>query len=166
MKLNTGSLSIGVKEYSFVEDTGTVGLDERFTGDVAVSARVEKTQKMIELRATLQVKAKLVCDRCAEVFEKNIQTTYRIVYFFNQDDSGGYPVEEVVVLPSENTVIDISEDVRQFIQLTIPLKVLCRDDCEGLCQICGTNRNLKTCECTDSYIDPRWEQLNKLLNQN
>lgn len=166
MKLNTGSLSIGVKEYSFVEDTDTVGLDERFTGDVAVSVRVEKTQKMIELQAAIRVPAKLVCDRCAEEFEKFIQTNYRMVYFFNKADSGGYPVEEVVILPSENTIIDISDDVRQFIQLTIPLKVLCRNDCKGLCQICGTNRNVNTCECTDSYIDPRWEQLNKLLNQN
>jgi len=159
-------LLLGVKEYSFVEDTGTVGLDERFTGDVAVLARVEKTQKLIELQATIRVTAKLICDRCAEEIEKIIQTKYRIVYFFSEDDRGGYPVEEIVVLPSENTVIDISDDVRQFIELTIPLKVLCGDECKGLCQICGTNLNLNTCSCTDTYIDPRWEQLNKLLNQN
>ncbi len=166
MKLNTGSLPIGVREYSFAEDTRTVGLDDRFLGDVAVLARIEKTARMIELKATINVKANLICDRCAGEFVRNIKTNYRMVYFFSEDETGGYPKEEVAVLPSENTVIDISDDVRQFTQLTIPLKVLCKSECKGLCQICGSDLNVNTCSCDESYIDPRWEQLNKLLNQN
>jgi len=166
MKLNTGSLPIGGREFSFVEDTGTVGLDDRFIGDIAVLAKVEKTAKMVELQATIRVQAQLVCDRCTEEFTKEIVKKYRVVYFFNKDDSGGYPEEEVVILPSDNTIIDLTDDVRQYVLLTIPLKVLCRQDCKGLCQICGTNQNNTTCSCTVSHIDPRWEQLNKLLKQN
>ncbi len=166
MKINTGSLPIGVREFSFVEDIGTVGLDDRFFGDIAVSVRVEKTSDLILLNVTLQAKAKLICDRCAEEFDRDIEKEYKMVYFFNENDTGGYPKEEVVILPSENTVIDISDDVRQFTQLTIPLKVLCQPECKGLCQECGTNLNENTCSCTGTYIDPRWEQLNKLLNQN
>jgi uncharacterized protein len=166
MKFNTGSLSIGVREYSFLEETGTVGLNDRFFGDVSVLARVEKTSKMIELQASLKVNARLICDRCAEEFITTISKTYRMVYFFDENDKAGYPEEEISVLPSENTIIDITDDVRQFIQLAIPLKILCRIDCKGLCQLCGTNLNENTCSCDDSFIDPRWEQLNKLLNQN
>ncbi len=166
MKINTGSLPTGVREFSFVEDTGTVGLDDRFFGEIAVLAQVEKTSKMVLLKAILHAKANLTCDRCAEAFVSDIKKEYRTVYFFNEEDTGGYPKEEIVILPSDNTVIDITDDVRQFTQLTIPLKVLCQPECKGLCQECGTNLNKNTCSCTATYVDPRWEQLNKLLKQN
>ena len=166
MKFNTGSLSIGVREFSFIEDASTVGLDDRFFGDVSVLARVEKTSTIIELQASIQVKANLICDRCAEKFVRDIRTKYRMVYLFNENDRGSYSAEEVTYIAAESTMIDISDDVRQFTSLTIPYKVLCRDECKGLCQSCGTNLNHSECTCTESHIDPRWEQLNKLLNQN
>lgn len=165
MKFNTGSLPIGVREYSFVADAGTAGLDDRFIGDVAVLARVEKSPKMIELKATIRAPAKLVCDRCAREFEKEMKVKYRMIYFFHEHDTGGYPEEEITILPSENTVIDISDDVRQYSQLTIPLKVLCDKECKGLCRICGSDMNVNSCSCVESSTDPRWEQLNKLLKQ-
>jgi uncharacterized protein len=166
MKINTGSLPLGTREFTFVEDAETVGLDERFTGEVRVLARVEKTGKMLDLQATTEVAAALACDRCAERFTRNLVAHYHVVYFFREADRSGHPDDAIVVLPSENTVIDITDDVRQYVLLTMPLKVLCSDMCRGLCPSCGTNLNSSTCSCTAAAADPRWEQLNKLLKNN
>lgn len=166
MKFNTGSLPLGTREFSFVEDSEIVGLDDRFLGDVKVLARVEKTTRMVEVKASVSVRAKLVCDRCAEEYIKDLRTTFRIMYLFHEEDKAGYLEEEIVILPSEYTVVDITDDVRQYILLTVPLKLLCSEECKGLCSECGTNWNVGTCSCSESYVDPRWEQLNKLLNHN
>jgi uncharacterized protein len=166
MKFSTGSLPIGVREYSFVADAGSAGLDNRFFGDVTVLARVEKSRNMIELKVAIRAKAKLVCDRCAKELEREISAKYRMVYFFHERDTGSYPEEDITILPSENTVINITDDVRQYTHLTIPLKVLCTKECKGLCRICGSDLNFNSCSCVETSTDPRWEQLNKLLKQN
>jgi uncharacterized protein len=48
--------------------------------------------------------------------------------------------------------------------LALPHKKLCREDCKGLCQICGVNRNVKECMCVTNIIDPRLEVLKKLID--
>jgi uncharacterized protein len=166
MKFNTGSLPIGFREYTFSENSAELKLDERFEGSVDVTVHLQKGERFIELRAEIRANARFICDRCAEEFSRVLETTYRMIYILNEADSSQYPVEETIVLSSEYTVIDISEDVRQFLLLTIPLKLLCSDDCKGLCPLCGMNFNKGTCECTVAYKDPRWEKLNKLMQNN
>jgi uncharacterized protein len=166
MKFNTGSLPLGEREFSFVESSDLIGLDDRFFGDVKVLARVEKTAQMIVVNAAVSAQANLLCDRCAEEYTADIRTKYTMVYLFHEDEQGDYKAEEVVILPSEHAVIDISDDVRQFILLRIPFKLLCKEDCKGLCPRCGTNRNIASCTCDVDEVDPRWEQLKKLTKEN
>jgi uncharacterized protein len=166
MKFSTGSLPIGFREYTFSENVEDMNLDERFHGNVDVIVHLEKTERFIELRAEIRANANLVCDRCAEEFTREIDTKYRMVYLLHESDVSQYSEEDTVILTSEYTVIDISEDVRQFLLLTIPLKLLCSEDCKGLCPVCGINLNTDSCNCKESYSDPRWEKLNKLMQNN
>ena len=50
----------------------------------------------------------------------------------------------------------------QVLLLNLPEQVLCKEDCKGLCPECGTNLNLKDCDCGDKDIDPRWAALKNL----
>ncbi|MGB9809870.1 MAG: YceD family protein, partial [Caldanaerobacter sp.] len=50
-----------------------------------------------------------------------------------------------------------------FVILSLPMKFLCKEDCKGLCPICGTNLNYGSCSCKREDIDPRLEVLSKLL---
>ncbi len=61
--------------------------------------------------------------------------------------------------------VDITEALLINIQLHIPPAVLCDIDCEGLCQYCGVNLNTNKCSC-EKPIDPRWDSLKSLLNDN
>jgi uncharacterized protein len=43
--------------------------------------------------------------------------------------------------------------------LSVPLKVVCRENCQGLCSVCGKNRNTEPCSCAQPLEDPRWAAL-------
>jgi uncharacterized protein len=58
--------------------------------------------------------------------------------------------------------IDLSEVIREQMILAIPEVVLCKEDCEGLCDKCGKNLNLLNCKCKEDEIDPRWAALKNL----
>ncbi len=80
---------------------------------------------------------------------------------------GSYvPVDEddAALLIDEHHVLDISEVLRQAVLLAVPIQVLCRPDCAGLCQTCGQDLNEGMCDCPDEDSDARWEQLSALLD--
>jgi uncharacterized protein len=63
----------------------------------------------------------------------------------------------------EDGMIDLAPLVRELSLLALPIKVLCRPDCQGLCQECGANLNLGDCGCAENEIDPRLAALGSLL---
>jgi len=72
--------------------------------------------------------------------------------------------EDTALLIDEHHVLDIGEVLRQAVLLAVPIQVLCRPDCAGLCQTCGQDLNEGTCDCADEESDARWEQLSALLD--
>ena len=61
-------------------------------------------------------------------------------------------IELFVELGSEE-VIDITEDIRAELLLNLPANLLCSEDCQGLCSICGINLNKHTCDCVHEEFD-------------
>jgi uncharacterized protein len=55
--------------------------------------------------------------------------------------------------------IDLGQMMREQFYLALPMKPLCRQDCQGLCPVCGKNRNRETCSCESTWVDPRFEVL-------
>lgn len=99
------------------------------------------------------------CDRCAEKLEKEFSFTIeRIVVeqLENEKEDDDY----IIV---KNRELDLDDLVNEEVALSLPNKLLCKDDCKGLCQKCGANLNERQCDCK-SDIDPRMEALLQLLN--
>jgi uncharacterized protein len=102
-----------------------------------------------------------VCDRCAEDFVKEYSfETEKIVVqkLENEDDD----FDDFIVV--ENNVLDLSDYVYQEIQLFLPQKMLCSDDCKGICPKCGKNLNTGKCSC-EKEVDPRMAALLQLLEE-
>ncbi len=164
LRINISGLSEGRHTYALHCPAGEIGLDERFTGSVDVSVELEKTHRDIFLNARVQSEGQFTCDRCLEDFRRLIEATYEQVYLLSskeQPRSADQDVE-VVTLSSETNIIDIGEDARQFLLLKLPIKMLCKEDCAGLCPSCGTNLNRSSCDCSMEETDPRWEALKNL----
>jgi DUF177 domain-containing protein len=61
--------------------------------------------------------------------------------------------------------LDLSAWGHDAIALALPDKILCRDDCAGLCPLCGKDLNVEPHEHTVETVDPRWEKLSRLREE-
>ena len=152
----------GIHEFRFDSTAKELGLPEEFNKGVQVDVVMDKSIHQIVLDCKLNTSALLNCDRCTEPFDLNIFTEFRLVYLFKSrgDDEGENL--NLIYLSPDDTKINITEEVKEYCMLSIPLKLLCKDDCKGLCTICGINLNIETCDCKREKSNPIWEKLNKL----
>lgn len=164
MKIQVGGLSEGVFQYQFRAEPLELDLGPHFPQEVVVEATLEKTRNQMHLRASVHTVGSFECDRCIAAFGKEMNPSYQMHYVTGEEESTRFDPTEVQVLSPGYTVIDIREDVRQTLLLAVPLKLLCREDCAGLCPHCAKNLNEGPCDCTTGDTDTRWEQLSKLRN--
>lgn len=90
------------------------------------------------------------CDRCLDPVEWVQSATV-------EEEFGPEATDDV--RPIEEGVLDLWPTIEEMLVLERPVKVLCHEDCAGLCPYCGCNRNHESCTCSDERIDPRLEAL-------
>ncbi len=163
--IRISGLSNGLHEYLFTAEPGEIGLNSNFHASVEVDARLDKTAHQLYLKAGIRTSGTFECDRCLEPFELPILARYSVVYLYNESDKGNYPPEEIKIISPDTTSINLAEDIREMTLLSVPLKLLCREDCLGLCPKCGTNLNRKRCACEVEPDTSRWTDLKKLLDR-
>lgn len=95
---------------------------------------------------------KAICDRCLEPFDYELNTEI--------DESISFEDNNVVI---DHKYIDVDEILRSSLILDIPMKLLCSEECKGLCPVCGINLNKYKCDCQIDDIDPRLEKLKKFF---
>ncbi|MBX2992700.1 MAG: DUF177 domain-containing protein [Bacteroidetes bacterium] len=162
MKIQITGLSDGIHRYQFAVNPAELTLGEYFDGDVAVEAVLDKSAAQILLTASITATARFTCDRCISLFTQRLNSEYSMLYVNEGIETQHLDPAEVQVIPPGLHIINIAEDVRQTVMLSVPLKVLCKETCKGLCPLCGTNLNEQACTCSDTEIDSRWEELRKL----
>lgn len=96
------------------------------------------------------------CYRCLSVATVSVRVRDR-----QYQDAGGAS-EETKVPYLQDDRLDLSQWARDAVALEVPEKILCRDDCAGLCPGCGANLNVEGCRCAPPSLDPRWGPLAKL----
>ena len=121
---------------------------------------VTRTSEGIYLEGTLQSSLVAECVRCLE--EAIVPISFEMGELFYYPPQTAPKGEQVI---GEDGFIDLSPIVRDLSLLEMPIKVLCKPDCLGLCQECGANLNLGDCGCSEEYIDPRLEGLKDLLKR-
>ncbi len=161
MKISIANLSEGVHAYHFSAEPEHLALGENFTKQVSVDVALDKASREIFLKVKATTSGRFVCDRCVGEFNRDLVAAYRMAYMYDEREKENYGDDEVHFIREGTTVIDISEDIRQFLLLSVPLKLLCSDQCRGLCPRCGQNWNHGTCSCKTEETDSRWEKLEK-----
>ena len=159
MKIQVGGMSEGAHEYLFESAPAEISLGENFSAPVEVAASLEKSATQFFLKAHIRAQGVFVCDRCLAEFTLSLTPQYQMLYVLEGTGADNLDPAEIQVIPHGFTIIDLTEDVRQTIILSVPLKLLCREDCKGLCPVCGADRNTRSCTCTTTIIDERWEKL-------
>ena len=164
-KIRISQLPTGLHEYHFSSEPREIGLESNFRGRVEVYAGVDKLPRQLYVKARIRTSGLFNCDRCVEEFEHSLEASYSMFYVYDDAEGAKFPTEEVQVISPDAVCIDLAEDVSQVVTLSVPLKLLCREDCKGLCPRCGTNWNRKPCNCSAEGMDPRWNNLEQLLNK-
>lgn len=130
-----------------------------FSAPVRVTARAENHVGIVTLDCTYAFTLSVNCDRCLAPME--IPSTRTVCHTVvraleNTEDEEGY-------LVTEDGIVELTELATNDILPELPTRFLCREDCRGLCPICGANRNLTDCGCAEKTEDPRLAPLRKLL---
>ncbi len=145
-----------------------LGIDAAGSEDAVMNINVEATYlgDRVLVKGRWYVDLKDVCSRCLE------QADYRQEEQFTEEFTrltGSAPEADPDCAPfagEENfsysgDVLDLAEYLRQSFLMSQPLKILCREDCRGLCPVCGVDRNREECCCQDEKIDPRLRVLER-----
>lgn len=147
-------------------EAGELDLDaHEFRLDVPplVTGRVDRAGMDVRVRGQLKARLLVPCDRCLIDVPFEIDQPFDLFYT---------PLEESTNLAAETELqerdlgfsvyegeeIDLDELVREQLELALPTRILCREDCRGLCDQCGADLNLGECSCAKP-VDPRWQAL-------
>ena len=103
------------------------------------------------------------CRRCLGEVGGDLTVEVREIY---EPRTSGHteinPLEEEETYPLLGDQLDLQPLVRDAVLLNLPQVPLCRHDCAGLCPLCGGDRNVTACGCSESVADPRWAMLDAL----
>jgi uncharacterized protein len=143
LRLNIGFLiksTIGTsRDFPFSIEKMVLG------GDLSVqnlvgNARFNRTPQGLLLQGEFSFSVELSCVRCLDDFEQHLKVSFTDLYAFEKK----YMSESNLLVP-EDGQIDLELLLREYSFLEIPIKPICKNDCRGLCPVCGENLNLMDC---------------------
>jgi uncharacterized protein len=156
--LNSEKGFINISFNDSVEGLDNLINDFVLNGNVVFNGVVRKIKDdVLKLSGKMKFEYDSNCYRCLKNIHKNIEVEIEENLFdgkglANKDDSFVY----------EGDYLVIDDILRNYIVLSLPMKLVCYENCEGLCPVCGKNLNEEMCVCTEKdYINPQMEILKK-----
>lgn len=159
-------LDVGISDEGLYERGGG--------GNLGVECWLESSPDGIRVKGKISGKVGMQCTRCLKEYSRELDIDVDEFFMrpgltqvdedglkLNLDSETGEEDDYII----EEGVIDLNVLVNDAVMLSLPMRCLCREDCKGLCQVCGINLNEGECGCEVSDIDPRLEVLRTLLDQ-
>lgn len=131
--------------------------EEVLTGTVDIDVHLESVIDGILVRGEVGFDVAQDCARCLTPVEDHVDVDVAELYHEpdHEDVEEGYEIDQ--------EHIDLGRLLRDTIVISVPVRVLCTDDCRGLCPVCGTDRNAHDCGHRPlDGADPRWAKLAQL----
>lgn len=137
------------------------GISYPVTEPVVAEGAVRNTAGVLVMKGTVRTRIHGICDRCAGEFEKDVSFPIDAVLAaeLNSEED-----EDENIFPLVGDSADLEEIVRTVFVLNLDSKLLCREDCKGICPRCGKNLNLGPCDCRKEP-DSRLAALAQLLEK-
>lgn len=160
-------------EFEFSLAPGEIELEQenvKLIENVKTAGELTKKIAQTDVEGAIGTKAEIECTRCLQPSEKDLIIPFKVSFItpedFTEEKETELNQEDLDVAVYEGSRLDLSELVREQIILNLPEQFFCREDCRGLCDKCGANRNLIDCNCEEQEIDPRWAALRELKSKN
>jgi len=131
----------------------------------AVDVSVERRGTEVVVTGGLQATARLQCSRCLEPVAASVAPVLDLHLLpapSVRHERVELGLDDLELDFYQGDTLDLGRLLHSETHLALPMKHLCRDDCRGLCPICGGNRNLTVCACEERRVDPRLASLEAL----
>ncbi len=140
-----------------VSDNGDTHLSSNLNFDLHLT----RVLKEITVRGKVWFSIEAPCARCLKgvdlILTPEVRLTLLPEYIPYDDEE-----EDIDFETYTGDEIDLGGYLRETVAMSLPIKVLCQEDCKGLCPQCGVDLNLRTCSCRDNWLDPRFAVLRNL----
>ncbi len=144
----------------------------RMVSPAELTMTVHKDSDRFRLVGTLDTAIELGCSRCLDAFTVPVRAAFDLRYLpqtaaaeTGGDDEREVEEDDLSASFYRDDAIDLAQLVEEQIYLVLPMKPLCKPDCQGLCPQCGVNRNSDTCSCETVWEDPRLSGLKALITE-
>lgn len=140
------------------------GEDAVVNEPVRIQGALTKMARQVYFHGTIRGVVTVPCSRCLEAIRSDFVAEARGVFLPEsavEADAAGV-ADELDLYQYDGIRLDLRPLVREQIVLSFPVQQLCREDCAGLCQVCGMNRNLEACSCCTAAGDLRFAVLRHL----
>jgi uncharacterized protein len=171
MFLSTQEMERGRVRFSETFSPGPIeffGEQIRQAGPLEVEGTAELSAATMEIRVRgrFRVRMEADCDRCLEPVDFPIDTDFELCYLpassLSEDEEVGLEAIDAQAGFYEGMGLELADVLREQILLLLPMQRLCRQDCRGICPVCGRNRNQALCDCHEEARDDRWMKLREL----
>jgi uncharacterized protein len=131
---------------------------------VGVAELLNNTLGEIRVRGSVRVEIEMDCDRCLEPVRYQMDREFDL-YYRPAPEPGDVPHEfaidagETEIGYYEGLGLDLADVLREFVLLSLPMRLVCREACAGICPTCGKNRNTGPCNCVEEQVNERWSAL-------
>ena len=137
------------------------GVTHPVSEPVKAVGKVRNTAGVLVMTGEISTTIHGTCDRCAADFDRDVLIPIDVVLVTEMANEEN---EDEWVFPLEGDSADLDDIVRTVFVLNLDSKLLCKDDCAGLCCRCGKNLNDGPCNC-QKELDPRFAALKQLLEK-
>lgn len=175
MKFEVQRLKTAPLEYDLDEKPKSLDLSlENVEFNENVRGRITLTLygTNILIRGYVETGVALICARCLESFRHKLRCEVSLLYTdeaeAKEKDDELFDPEQEIVFEYSGDYVDPSKEIRDSILLEVPSYPICDEKCEGLCPVCGENKNKKKCKCSEGSLkektskDPWKDTLKKL----
>jgi uncharacterized protein len=139
------------------------GAEFRQVRPLEIKVVAELVANEIHLKGHLKTTLEASCDRCLGRVEMPVN---RDLDLFYRPMSTIAREEEVEISPGELDIgfysgegIELEDVLSEQVILSVPMKLICRPECQGLCPTCGANRNIQDCHCPATAVDSSFSSL-------
>jgi uncharacterized protein len=135
-------------------------MDAVLKGPVTTDFVLNHKGSDLYIKGSLSTLMKLRCSRCAKEIVKDLSAAFDLSYLPQpewpaQDIEVEIKYEDMDVAFYDGMTFDVNLMILEQIELSMPMKIICKEDCKGLCFQCGTDLNEGTCACSREELDAR-----------
>jgi uncharacterized protein len=138
IKLNIGTLKDGSQQIELVTDSKEIGLDDKLLkSNLFINIDLFKASHQLDLKVKLSGVMNLVCDRCLDAYELPFESEFEIVFVQKSEREEAINDDYIRSYSPFMKTVDITNDIREYVLLSVPMRRVPAETPEGVCTWCG-----------------------------